>query len=341
MKAIVKQEHAQGLSMMQMPMPVIGIHDVLIKVKKTSICGTDVHIYNWDAWAQKNVPVPLIIGHEFMGEIVELGSHVENLSLGDRVSGEGHIVCNHCRHCLQGQKHLCDAVKGLGYHINGCFAEYVSLPAANVFCLPDFVSDDFGAIFDPFGNAVHTALSYSLLAEDVLITGAGPIGIMTAMIALKAGARSVVITDVNDYRLSLAKKIGATIVNVSKESLQEAQRHLEIEKGFTVGMEVSGNPLALNTLIESMQHGGSVALLGIQPPQTAIDWDQVIFKMLTVKGIYGREIFATWFKMLHLLQAGLDLAPVITHHFSADEYQRGFDAMRMQQCGKVILDWEA
>lgn len=340
MKAIVKKEKTRGIWMTDVPMPTVGDNDVLIKTRKTSICGTDVNIYKWDAWAQKNVPVPLIIGHEFMGEIAELGKNVKGLKKGMRVVGEGHITCNQCPPCRRGQKHLCMNVKGFGYHISGCFTEYFTLPAENVFPIPDTISDDLGAIFDPYGNAVHTALSCDLTGEDVLITGAGPIGMMAVAIAKKAGARNVVITDINDYRLDLARKMGATrAVNVSNTSLDDVIKSLGIHHGFTVGFEMSGSPKGLATLLEKAQHGAHIALLGILPPGTGIDWDLVIFKMLTLKGIYGREIFSTWYKMTHLLEAGLDLTPVITHRFDADDFQKGFDVMLSGLAGKVILNW--
>lgn len=341
MKGLVKKERGVGLWMEDVPMPQVGEGEVLIKTRKTSICGTDVHIYKWDAWAQKNVPVPLVIGHEFMGEIAELGKGVTGLRVGDRVSGEGHIVCGQCPPCRKGQKHLCMRVKGLGYHVSGCFAEYFTLPAENVFVLPDTIGDDVAAIFDPFGNATHTALSFDLVGEDVLITGAGPIGIMAAAIARKAGARNVVITDLNEYRLELARKMGATAaVNISKTSLKEVMATLRITHGFTVGLEMSGHPQGLATLLENAQHGAGIGLLGILPPGTAIDWDLVIFKMLVIKGIYGREIFSTWYKMTHMLESGLDLSPLITHRFPVDDFQKGFDVMLSGQSGKVILDWE-
>lgn len=340
MKALVKKEKAPGLWMEEVPLPQISDHEVLIKTRKTSICGTDVHIYKWDEWAQKTIPVPMIIGHEFMGEIAQVGSQVSHLRVGMRVCGEGHSVCGQCRSCRVGQHHLCVNAKGLGVHRPGCFAEYFRLPAESVFILPDTIPDDLAAIFDPYGNAVHTALSFDLVGEDVLIAGAGPIGIMAVAIAKKAGARNVVITDLNDYRLNLAKKMGATAtVNVAYQSLNEVLRQLRIEDGFAVGLEMSGNPKGLATLLEHVRHGGGIGLLGILPPNTAIDWDLVIFKMLTLKGIYGREIFATWEKMTHLLESGLDLTPVITHHFNVDEFQKGFDVMLSGQAGKVILNW--
>lgn len=340
MKSIVKKKAEVGLWMEDSPLPVCGDHDVLIKIHKTSICGTDLHIYKWDKWAQKNVPVPLIVGHEFVGEIVEVGKAVRGLNIGDRVSGEGHITCGHCPNCRKGLKHLCINTRGIGYHKTGCFAEYFALPAENVFVLPDKVEDRIAAIFDPFGNAVHTALTFKLTGENVLITGAGPIGAMAVAIAKKAGARNVVITDINDYRLDLAKKFGAdAAVNVMNTTLEEAMASLGIQHGFTVCMEMSGNPQAFTTLLNNARHGAKIALLGILPPETIIDWDLVIFKMLTIKGIYGREIFATWFKMVDLVASGLDLSPIITHEFDADDFEKGFEAMKSGNCGKVILNW--
>lgn len=341
MKALVKKEKSPGIWMENIPVPEIKDNEVLIKTKKTSICGTDVHIYEWDAWAQKNVPVPLVIGHEFVGEIAKVGRTVEGIKVGDRVSGEGHITCGQCPPCRKGQKHLCMKVKGLGYHINGCFAEYFALPAENVFLLPPTVKDDIAAIFDPYGNATHTALSFELIGEDVLITGAGPIGIMAAAIARKAGARNIVVTDLNEYRLDLAKKMGATcVVDISKTALPDVMKAIGIEHGFTVGLEMSGSPKALSAMLETAQHGANIALLGILPPGSAIDWDLVIFKMLNIKGIYGREIFSTWYKMVHMLEGGLDLSPLITHHFPVDEFEKGFQAMMSKNSGKIILNWE-
>jgi threonine 3-dehydrogenase len=340
MKAIVKKQPTPGLWMDDVPIPKIKDDEVLIKTRKTSICGTDVNIYKWNAWAQKNVPVPLVIGHEFVGEIAEIGKLVTGLHVGDRVSGEGHITCGECPPCRMGKKHLCMNVRGIGYHLQGCFADYFKLPAENVFVLPPSIKDDIAAIFDPLGNATHTALASELIGEDVLITGAGPIGMMAAAIARKAGANHIVITDVNDYRLNLAQKLGATTgVNISKTDLKDVMKSLGIEYGFTVGMEMSGKPEALNMLLKTVRHGAHIALLGILPPGTAIDWDLVIFKMLVIKGIYGREIFGTWFKMTSLLESGLYLDPIITHHFPADEYEKGFEAMFSGHCGKVILDW--
>lgn len=340
MKALIKKERAPGIWMEDVPVPKYADDEVLIKVKKTSICGTDVHIYKWDSWAQKVIPVPMVIGHEFMGEIAEVGKNVKGIKVGDRVSGEGHITCGLCPPCKRGQKHLCMNTLGVGVHRHGCFAEYFNLPAENVFILPNGVKDDLAAIFDPFGNATHTALSFELVGEDVLITGAGPIGIMAAAVARKAGARNVVITDMNEYRLDLAKKMGATrTVNINKESLRDVMKEVGVENGFTVGLEMSGHPNGLATLLDTSQHGGKIALLGILPPNTTVDWDLVIFKMLIIKGIYGREIFSTWYKMTAMLESGLNLDPIITHHFGVDDFQKGFDVMLSGSSGKVILDW--
>lgn len=341
MKAIVKFESKPGLRMQDVPVPEISDNDVLIKIHKTSICGTDVNIYKWGPWAQKTVPVPLVIGHEFMGHIVALGKNVKHLKIGDRVSGEGHLTCGQCPNCLKGLKHVCVNTIGIGYHQQGCFAEFFALTQQNVFKLPDSVTDDMAAIFDPFGNAAHTALSFDLVGEDVLITGAGPIGIMAAAIARKAGARTVFVTDINPYRLKMAKEMGAThVVDVSKESIRDVMISAGIHYGFTVGMEMSGASAALNMMLETAQHGAKIALLGLLPPNCPIDWDLVIFKMLTLKGIYGREIFSTWFKMTHMLESGLSIEPIITHRFKADEFEKGFAAMMSGQSGKVILDWD-
>jgi threonine 3-dehydrogenase len=340
MKALVKAYAKPGLWMQDVPVPQIREDDVLIKTRKSAICGTDVHIYKWDAWAQKTIPVPMVVGHEFMGEVAKVGKNVKNIKVGDRVCGEGHIICGVCPNCRKGKRHLCMNTVGMGVHRHGSFAEYFALPAENVFVLPDSVPDDIAAIFDPFGNAVHTALSFPLTAEDVLITGAGPIGIMAAAIAKHAGARKIVITDRNDYRLQIAKKMGAThTVNIDQTSVKQAAPSLGVTHGFTVGLEMAGNGAALNTLLENAQHGGKIALLGILPPGTVIDWDLVIFKMLTLKGIYGREMFDTWYQMVHLLEGGLDLSPVITHRFPIDQYEKGFDAMISGKSAKVILDW--
>lgn len=340
MKAIVKSHAREGLWLEEVPVPTINSDEVLIRITKTAICGTDLHIYLWDDWAQKNVPVPLVVGHEFVGVVAEVGSAVSHINVGQRVSGEGHIVCNSCPLCITGRKHLCPNTLGVGYHVPGCFAEYMVLPQENVFIIPNDISDDMAAIFDPFGNAVHTAFQTPLTAEDVLITGAGPIGIMAAAIAQKAGARHVVVTDVNEYRLDLAKKLGATTcVNVANESLKETMIAEGIDHGFSIGMEMSGHPAAFQSMLETTQNGAHIALLGILPTNTTIDWDLVIFKMLTLQGIYGREIFRSWHQMIHLLQSGLDLTSLITHRFPADEFEKGFAAMRSGQCGKVILDW--
>lgn len=340
MKALVKKKRTPGIWMEDVPFPKVKDNEVLIKTRKNSICGTDVHIYKWDAWAQKTVPVPMVIGHEFMGEIVDMGKNVQGIKVGDRVSGEGHLVCNTCPPCKMGKKHLCMNVMGLGYDCPGSFAEYFTLPAENVFLLPPAVNDDVAAILDPYGNATHTALSFDLTGEDVLITGAGPVGVMAAGIAHKAGARNVIVTDVNPYRLELARKMGATsTVNIAKDSLEEAMKVAGITHGFTRGLEMSGAPAALNSMLENAQHGAKIALLGLLPPGTAIDWDLVIFRMLEIKGIYGREIFGTWFKMTHMLESGLDLSHVITHQFSIDDFEEGFQVMISGNSGKVILNW--
>jgi threonine 3-dehydrogenase len=320
--------------------PVMGHNDLLIKIKKTAICGTDMHIYNWDEWSQKTIPVPMVVGHEYAGEVVDMGQEVRGFSVGDRVSGEGHITCGYCRNCRGGRTHLCRNTVGVGVNRAGSFAEYLVIPAYNAFKLPDEISDDLAAIFDPFGNAVHTALSFDLVGEDVLITGAGPIGIMAAAVAKHVGARHVVITDINEYRLELARKMGATrAVNVSKENLSDVMKDLGMNEGFDVGMEMSGVPMAFTSMLESMNNGGKIAMLGIPGKDMAIDWSQVIFKGLTIKGIYGREMFETWYKMASLIQSGLDLSPMITHHYKIEDFQKGFDAMHSGQSGKVILDW--
>lgn len=341
MKALSKLKADVGVwQVTDAPMPTIGANDVLIKIKKTSICGTDVHIYKWDKWAQKNVPVPLIIGHEYVGVVEDFGAEVTHLKKGQRVSGEGHLVCGHCRNCRAGKRHLCRNTIGLGYHVQGCFAEYMTLPASNIFPIPDEVPDDLAAIFDPFGNAVHTALSFDLVGEDVLITGAGPIGIMAVAICKFVGARHVVITDVNPWRLELAKKMGATrAVNVATEKVSDVVKKLGMTEGFDVCLEMSGAPTAFKDILDNIIHGGKIALLGIPPAEMAIDWNQVIFKGLIIKGIYGREMYETWYKMAAMIQAGLDISPVITHHFKADDFQKGFDAMLSGECGKVILEW--
>lgn len=340
MKALVKAKAEMGIWMEDTAEPECGAEDVKIKIRKTSICGTDIHIYNWDDWAQQTIAVPMTIGHEYAGEIVELGSHVRGFKVGQRVSGEGHIVCGICRNCRAGRLHLCRNTSGVGVNRAGAFAEYLVIPARNIYPLPDDISDELAAILDPLGNATHTALSFDLVGEDVLITGAGPIGIMAAAVARRAGARHVVITDVNDYRLALAGKVGATrTVNIANETIDQVMSELGMLEGFDVGLEMSGNAQAFNDMLQNMNHGGHVALLGIPPKDTAIDWNQVIFKGLNIKGIYGREMFETWYKMTALLQSGLNLEPVITHRFGIDDFQAGFEVMRSGQSGKVILNW--
>lgn len=340
MKCIVKKEPKAGLSMEEKPVPKIGPDDLLIKIEKTAICGTDLHLYEWDAWAQKNLPLGSTIGHEFAGKVAKIGKNVSGFKIGQRVSGEGHITCGKCRPCLVGQRVLCPQTVGVGVHRDGCFAEYLSLPAENAFPIPTEIPDEIASIYDPFGNTVHTALSFDLVGKDVLITGAGPIGLMAIAVAKKAGARYVVISDLNPYRLALAQKLGATrAVNIRKTSLAKIQKELGMSDGFDVCLEMSGSAEALQSLPDIAAHGGHLVLLGILPQEAKLDWHKVIFKMLTIKGIYGREIFRTWYQATHLLQSGLDISPVITHRFSADDFQKGFDAMLSGQCGKVILDW--
>ncbi|MBI4806025.1 MAG: L-threonine 3-dehydrogenase [Desulfovibrio sp.] len=340
MKALAKTERGPGLKLIRTAKPEVGHNDVLIKIKKTAICGTDVHIWKWDEWAQKTIPVPMHVGHEYVGEIVQIGQEVRGFEIGDRVSGEGHVTCGFCRNCRAGRRHLCRNTFGVGVNRPGCFAEYLAIPAFNAFKIPDDISDDLAAIFDPFGNAAHTALSFDLVGEDVLITGAGPIGIMAVAICRHVGARHVVITDVNDYRLDLARNMGATrAVNVARQQLPEVMQELRMTEGFDVGLEMSGAPQAFVSMLENMNHGGKVALLGIPPANTAIDWNHVIFKGLEIKGIYGREMFETWYKMVAMLQSGLDISSVITHRFAAEEFEKGFEAMMSGSSGKVILDW--
>ncbi len=342
MKALVKLHREPGLWLQDVPEPVIGINDCLIRVKKTGICGTDLHIYNWDAWAQKTVPVPMVVGHEFVGEIVEVGSNVVDFHPGEIVSAEGHVVCGRCRNCLAGRRHLCAHTMGIGVNRTGAFAEYISVPMTNIWHHTPGVDLDIASIFDPFGNAVHTALSFDVLGEDVLITGAGPIGCMAAAIARYAGARYVVITDVNPVRLELARKMGVDLaVNPMETSLQEVQKKLGMAEGFDVGMEMSGNAQAFRDMIANMAHGGKIAMLGIPPDEIAIDWNTVIFNMLTIKGIYGREMYETWYKMSVLLQGGLDISPVITHRLHYTQFEEGFAAMRRGEALKVVLDWES
>jgi len=341
MKALVKAKPEEGLWLQDIPEPKIGINDVLIRVLKTGICGTDLHIYNWDAWARKTIPVPMAVGHEFIGRIVEVGSNVNDFHPGDLVSGEGHVTCGRCRNCMAGRRHLCAHTKGVGVNRPGAFAEYVSLPMVNIWRHEPGIDFDVASIFDPFGNAVHTALSFPVLGEDVLVTGAGPIGIMAAAVARHAGARFVVITDINPARLELARKVGVTLaVNPQETPLGEAQKQLGMHEGFDVGLEMSGNPAAFREMLANMAHGGRIAMLGIPSEPIAIDWNEVIFKMITIKGIYGREMYETWYKMSVMLQSGLDITPVITHRLHYTEFEKGFAAMRGGNCGKVVLDWQ-
>jgi threonine 3-dehydrogenase len=341
MKALVKRKSEPGLWLEEVPEPTIGPNDVLIRVDRTGICGTDIHIYKWDAWAKKTIPVPMVVGHEFVGEIVDVGSNVRDFFKGQIVSGEGHVVCGHCRNCLAGRRHLCADTKGIGVNRPGAFAEYLALPMTNTWVHSPGIEPDVASIFDPFGNAVHTALSFPVLGEDVLITGAGPIGVMAAAVVRHAGARYVVITDVNDYRLELARKMGVTLaVNPTRENLKDVQKKLGMTEGFDVGLEMSGNASAFRDMIANMSHGAKIAMLGIPEKEMAIDWNTVVFSMLTIKGIYGREMYETWYKMTVMLQSGLDIRPVITHRFHYTEFQKGFDVMLSGQSGKVILNWK-
>lgn len=340
MKALGKLKKQKGLILYDAPMPQISTRDVLIKIGKTAICGTDLHIYKWDAWAQQTIPVPMTVGHEFMGVIEMVGSEVKGFKTGDRVSGEGHIICGICSNCREGRQHHCRKTLGIGVNRTGCFAEYLAMPAENVVLLPKEIPDEVASFLDPLGNAVHTTCSFDLVGKDVLITGAGPIGMMACAIAKKIGARRIVITDVNEYRLKIAEKMGATkAVNVSKENLPEVMRELKMAEGFEVGLEMSGNPNGFNTMIDAMNHGGKIALLGILPDGAGINWIDVIFKSLTIKGIYGREMYATWHKTIALLQSGLDVRPVLTHEYPAKDFEKAFDAMTKGHAGKVILDW--
>ncbi|MGH8506056.1 MAG: L-threonine 3-dehydrogenase, partial [Stenotrophobium sp.] len=340
MKALVKQEARQGLWLKDVPEPEIGINDVLIKVKRTAICGTDMHIWNWDAWAQKSIPVPMVVGHEFVGEIVEVGSNVNDFHARQIVSGEGHVVCGRCRNCMAGRRHLCAHTSGIGVNRPGAFAEYVALPMANIWVHQQDIDLDVAALFDPFGNAVHTALSFPVLGEDVLIAGAGPIGIMAAAVCRHSGARHVVITDINPERLRLAMRMGATrAVDVRTEKLADVQRNLGMKEGFDVGLEMSGNPSAFRDLLDNLCHGAKVAMLGIPSEDVAINWNTVIFKMLTIKGIYGREMYDTWYKMSTMIESGLDLHPIITHRLPYAEFADGFNAMNSGKAAKVVLDW--
>ena len=341
MKALVKSRREPGLWLEDIPEPGIGINDVLIRVKRTGICGTDLHIYNWDEWAQRTIPVPMVIGHEFVGEIVETGSNVNDFHPGDIVSGEGHVVCGRCRNCLAGRRHLCAHTMGVGVNRPGAFAEYIAVPMTNIWRHKENVDLDVAAIYDPFGNAVHTALSFPVLGEDVLITGAGPIGIMAAAVVLHAAARYVVITDVNPYRLALARRMGVSrAVNTSETSLAQVQKELGMQEGFDVGLEMSGNASAFREMLANMSHGAKIAMLGIPSKEISIDWNTVVFNMLTIKGIYGREMYETWYKMAVMLESGLDISPVITHRFPYAEFEKGFEAMRDGRAGKVILYWE-
>ena len=340
MKALVKRKREPGLWLEDVPEPQMGVNDVLIRVHKTGICGTDLHIYNWDAWAQRTIPVPMVVGHEFVGEVVQTGTNVVDFKPGDIVSAEGHVVCGRCRNCLAGRRHLCADTKGIGVNRPGAFAELISVPMTNVWYHRPGMDPDVASIFDPFGNAVHTALSFDVLGEDVLVTGAGPIGIMVVAVVKHAGARHVVVTDVNDYRLDLAKRMGATVaLNVSKGNLRDVQHELGMKEGFDVGLEMSGNPSAFRDMIANMAHGGKIAMLGIPSEPIAIEWNTVVFNMLTIKGIYGREMYETWYKMTVMLESGLDIKPVITHRYHCSEFEKGFSAMKSGQSGKVVLDW--
>jgi threonine 3-dehydrogenase len=340
MPALIKKKSEVGLWLDEAPVPAIGINDVLIQVLRTGICGTDLHIYKWDAWARRTVPVPLVIGHEFVGRVVEVGSNVKDFHPGEIVSAEGHVVCGHCRNCLAGRRHLCKDTQGIGVQRAGAFAGYIAVPMTNVWVHDPHIPRDVQSIFDPFGNAVHTALSFDLLGEDVLVTGAGPIGLMAAAVARHAGARHVVVTDVNPYRLDLARCMGATLaVDASRQTLPEVQGQLGMKEGFDVGLEMSGNPAAFRDMLANMAHGGKIAMLGIPDKEMAIDWNTIIFNMLTIKGIYGREMYETWYKMTVMLQSDLDILPVITHSYPYTEFQKGFDAMMSGNCGKVVLTW--
>ncbi len=340
MKALVKARAEAGLLLEDVPEPKVGINDVLIKVRRAAICGTDLHIWKWDEWAAKTIPVPMVVGHEFVGEVVEVGSNVNDFFAGDVVSAEGHVVCGRCRNCLAGRRHLCARTLGVGVNRPGAFAEYISVPMTNVWHHARSIPLDVAAIFDPFGNAVHTALSFPVLGEDVLITGAGPIGIMAAAVVRHAGARYVIITDVNPYRLELARKFGVTrAVDVRSESLAGVQKELGMQEGFDVGLEMSGNESAFRDMLANMCHGSRIAMLGIPPAPMSIDWNTVIFNMLTIKGIYGREMYETWYKMTVMLQSGLDISPIITHRFHYTEYRQAFEAMLTGNSGKVILEW--
>ena len=340
MKALVKEKAEPGLWLREVPVPQVGPRDVLIRITKTAICGTDVHIYNWDEWSRKTIPVPMTIGHEFVGVVAEVGCHVTDFKAGDLVSGEGHLVCGHCRNCLAGRRHLCMNTSCVGVNRPGAFAEYLAIPVTNVWYCDPSIPTDVLACFDPLGNATHTALSFDVLGEDVLITGAGPIGCMAAAIARHAGARHVVVTDLNPFRLKLAETAGATLaVDISKRSLTDVQKELGMKEGFDVAMEMSGSPAAMKSILENTCHGAKIALLGIMPGDSAVDWNTVVFSGLTIKGIYGREMYETWYKMTSMIQSGLDITPLITHRYHYTDYEQGFHVMTSGQSGKVVLDW--
>jgi threonine 3-dehydrogenase len=342
MKALVKSRPEPGLWLEQIPLPSMGVNDVLIRVKKASICGTDIHILNWDEWAQRTIPVGMTIGHEFMGEIVDVGANVSDFFAGQIVSGEGHVVCGRCRNCLAGRRHLCAHTSGVGVNRPGCFAEYISVPMSNVWVHKQAIDPEIACIFDPFGNAVHTALAFPVLGEDVLVTGAGPIGIMAAAVAKHAGARHVVITDLNPWRLELARKVGVSLaIDPRERSLADVQKELHMTEGFDVGLEMSGNASAFRDMLSNMSHGGRIGMLGIPPGEMCIDWNLVIFNMLTIHGIYGREMYETWYKMTVMLESGLDIRPVITHRFHYSEFQQAFDLMKSGNSGKIVMDWAA
>ena len=341
MKSLVKAKAEPGLWMQDSPTPEMGINDVLIKVRRTAICGTDMHIWKWDEWAQKTIPVPMIVGHEFVGEIVDVGDNAGDFQVGQIVSGEGHVVCGRCRNCMAGRRHMCAHAQGIGVNRSGAFAEYLSLPAANVWVHDPKIDLDVASLFDPYGNAVHTALQFDVLGEDVLVVGAGPIGIMAAAVCRHAGARHVVVTDLNDERLALAKRMGATrTVNVTREKLEDVQAELGMTEGFDVGLEMSGSEPGFASMVDNMAHGGKIAILGLPAGDVRIDWHKVIFNMLTLKGVYGREIFETWYKMQVFVQSGLDLSPIITHRLPADDFEQGFEAMLSGEACKVVLNWE-
>ncbi len=341
MKALAKTKREKGIWMIDAPLPEYGPNDLLVKIKITAICGTDIHIYNWDQWSQDTIPVPMITGHEFVGTIEALGGEVHGFQIGDRVSGEGHLTCGHCRNCRAGKQHLCRNTQGIGVNRQGCFAEYLVIPASNAFKLDDFITDEIASIFDPFGNAVHTALSFDLVGEDVLITGAGPIGIMASAVAKHAGARYVIITDVNDYRLNMARQMGVTrAVNVKTDKLEDVMSELHMLEGFDIGLEMSGSPMAQKQMFSLMNNGGRVSLLGIPSGECPVDWNEIIFKGLHLKGIYGREMYETWYKMAAMIRTGLDISRIITHRLPIDEYQKGFEIMAGGQSGKVLLYWD-